>query len=105
MHPLRFGIIAGLAFGVLDILPMLAMDLPDRGLAMAGAFVNRFAIGFLIPNVALPMPAWTKGLFIGVLLSLPDAIITGAAVPIMAFGSAGGLIIGWLSGRMERRAL
>jgi hypothetical protein len=104
MNRIRFGIIAGLIFGVLDILPMLAMDLPNQKLAIAGAFINRFSIGFLIPNVKLPTSAWSRGLFLGALLSLPDAIITGATIPILATGLIGGLIIGIILGRTERKS-
>ncbi len=87
----------GLAFGILDIIPMIWLDIPNRWLAISGAFCNRFAIGFLIPLVQIPIPGWLRGLIIGVLLSLPDAIITGAVAPIMGFGIIGGIVIGFLS--------
>lgn len=103
MNRLRFGIVAGLVFGLLDILPMFAMNLPNVVLAVAGAFINRFAIGFLIPNCTFPVRPWIRGLFLGILLSLPDAIITNATVPIMATGAIGGLIIGAILGRIEGR--
>ena len=48
MSQLRVGLIAGLAFGIIDIIPMLFMDLPNRNVAMAGAFTSRFAIGFIV---------------------------------------------------------
>ncbi|HUI31163.1 MAG TPA: hypothetical protein VLX91_13205 [Candidatus Acidoferrales bacterium] len=35
-------------FGIVDIIPMMFMNLPNRNLAMAGAFANRFAIGFVV---------------------------------------------------------
>lgn len=103
MKKIRFAVIAGFVFGVLDIVPMLVMDIPDRSRAIAGAFINRFAIGFLIPIVQLPVAAWLRGLIIGFLLSLPDAIITGAYIPIMGFGLLGGFVIGYLVGRIEKR--
>jgi hypothetical protein len=103
MNRIRFGLIAGLAFGILDILPMFAMELPDRTLAIAGAFVSRFAIGFLIPNVSLPTTGVIRGLIVSVLVSLPDAIITRAYGPIMGFGIAGGIIIGYLAERSEKK--
>ncbi len=87
----------GLAFGILDIIPMIWLDIPNRWLAISGAFCNRFAIGFLIPLVQIPVPGWLRGFIIGVLLSLPDAIITGAVAPIMGFGIIGGIVIGLLS--------
>jgi hypothetical protein len=98
MSRLAFGIIAGLAFGTLSVAMMLPLSFPDRRAALLGAFLNRFAIGFLIPLVGLPIPTWIVGLGLGILLSLPDAIITKALAPILGIGSLGGLIIGWLAG-------
>lgn len=42
------------------------------------------------------------GLGLGILLSLPDAIVTKAYVPIMVFGALGGMLIGWLVGKYGR---
>jgi hypothetical protein len=47
----------------------------------------------------LPWPGWLAGLLLGILLSLPDAIITKAFAPIVASGAVGGLIIGWIAAR------
>jgi hypothetical protein len=66
---------------------------------LIGAFINRFAIGLLIPLVQLRSPGWLTGLLIGVLLSLPDGIITTSFVPTVAFGAVGGTLIGWLASR------
>ncbi len=102
MSRLKVGLIAGIAFGVIDIIPMLFMDLPNRNVAMAGAFTSRFAIGFLIPNTTLPFAGWVNGLLISLLISIPDAIITGAFGPILGFGAVGGIIIGFIVGRKKQ---
>lgn len=94
------GIIAGLAFGILDVLIMIPMPLPDKSTAMLGSFFNRFAIGFFIATVNLPVPGWIKGLLIGLLLSLPDAIITKAYAPIIGIGIIGGIVIGFILSRV-----
>ncbi|MBM2846090.1 MAG: hypothetical protein HW407_1402 [Bacteroidetes bacterium] len=99
MSRVKTGLIAGLVFGILDIIPMMFMDLPDRNIAMIGAFLNRFAIGFLIPNTTLPLPGWLTGLSVALLLSLPDAIITGAYAPILVLGMVGGVVIGFVVNR------
>ncbi len=89
------GLIAGLIFGILDIIPMFFMDgFADRNSAIIGAFINRFAIGFFIFTADLPIKGWLKGLIVGLLLSLPDAIITKAYGPIIGTGVIGGIIIG-----------
>lgn len=78
---------------------MLPMAFPDKKTALLGAFLSRFAIGFLIPLVKMPLPPVIIGGLIGVLISLPDAVITKAYVPILATGLIGGLVIGWAAGR------
>ena len=99
MNPFLFGAVAGIVFGVLDVLLMIPLEFPDRKTAMIGAFLSRFAIGFLIPLIKAPIPGWLIGCMVGLLVSLPDAVITKTYVPIVAVGVVGGLIIGWASGR------
>ena len=99
MSRLTFGIAAGIVYGAASVATMLPLAFPDKRAALLGAFLNRFAIGLLIPLVVLPLPGWAIGLAVGLLLSLPDAIITKAFVPIVALGAIGGLVIGWLAGR------
>jgi len=88
------GLIAGAVFGVIVVAMMLPMEFSDKGAALLGAFLNRFALGLVIGCVSLPWPGWAVGLFFGLLLSLPDAIITKAYAPILIMGSIGGLVIG-----------
>jgi hypothetical protein len=102
MSRILLGVICGLAFGGLDVAIMIPMSFPDKRAAMLGAFIARFAIGFVICTIRLPWPSWAMGLFIGILLSLPDAIITRAAAPILSTGAIGGLIIGWVAGKFGR---
>ena len=71
------------------------MEFPDKPAALLGAFLNRFGIGLVIGCARLPWPGWAVGLFFGLLLSLPDAIITKACAQILLLGGAGGSIHGW----------
>ena len=73
---------------------MIPMEFPDKRAALIGASLNRFSVGFVIGAAQLPIPGWASGLLFGLLLSLPDAIITKAYIPIIALGLIGGLIIG-----------
>jgi len=99
VNPILFGVVAGLIFGALDVALMIPMPHPNKGTAMLGAFFSRFAIGFLIGVTRMPVPGWVRGLIVGVLISIPDAIVTKAYVPIMATGAIGGAIIGALAGK------
>ena len=65
---------------------MLPMEFPDKRRALLDAFLSRFAIGFLIPLVKMPIPMWAVGAVVGLLISLPDAVITKAYAPILGTG-------------------
>ncbi|MEJ2750975.1 MAG: hypothetical protein P8183_24165 [Anaerolineae bacterium] len=88
-----------MVFGIIDILIMLPMAFEDKKAALAGAFVNRFSIGFVVGAADLPLASWLNGLLFGLLLSLPDAIITKAWAPIMGIGAVGGIVIGLIIGK------
>jgi hypothetical protein len=88
------GIIAGVIFGIVSIIPMIFMTFEDKTRAMTASFINRFAIGFIIFNLELPMPNWLKGGLVGLILSLPDAIVTKQYGPIIGMGVVGGMVCG-----------
>jgi hypothetical protein len=97
MNPIVLALICGVGFGVLAVALMLPMTFPNKRTALIAAFASRFAIGFLIPLVALPVAGFVKGALVGLLISLPDAIVTKAYVPIIAVGVVGGAIIGFIA--------
>lgn len=99
MNKLNQGILGGLIFGLLDVLIMVPLPLPEKGIAMLGSFFNRFAIGFFVATTDVPVSGWIKGLLIGLLLSLPDAIITKMYAPILGIGIIGGIILGITVGK------
>ena len=97
MDTIRLGVLCGLGFGVVDVLVMLPMKMENRRKkieAVTSAFIERFMLGFLIPNVSLNMNMIAIGALLGLTLSLPSAIITRAYAPIVGIGVAGGIIIG-----------
>ena len=94
MSKLAGAIVSGLIFGAVAVGLMLPLQFPDKRTALLAAFASRFAIGFTIACVELPWPGWLMGLVFGLLLSLPDALVTKAYAPILIVGSLGGLIIG-----------
>lgn len=102
MSRILLGVICGLAFGVIDVGIMMPMSFPDKRAAITAAFIARFGIGFAIGAARLPWPNWVVGLVFGLLLSIPDAIITKAYAPIIGMGALGGTVIGILVGRFGR---
>ena len=94
MNQILLSLLCGLGFGALAVALMLPMSFPDKRTALLGAFASRFAIGFLIPWVSLPVPPVAAGALVGLLVSLPDAIITKAYAPIIGVGVLGGGVVG-----------
>jgi hypothetical protein len=81
---------------------MVPLQFPDKRAALIAAFLDRFAIGFVIGVVDLAWPSWVVGAFIGLLLSAPSAVITKAWGPILGFGTLGGLLIGLIAPHVIR---
>jgi len=98
MSRILLGVICGLVFGAIDIGIMMSMSFPDKKAAITAAFIARFGIGFAIGAARLPWPGWAVGLCFGLLLSIPDALITKSYGPIIGMGAVGGAIIGVIIG-------
>ena len=88
------GVVLGLGAGAIAVALMIPMRFADKRAALTGAFASRFATGFLAVNTSLPLHPILAGAGIGLLISLPDAIITKAYVPIMVIGTALGALSG-----------
>ena len=99
MNRVSLGVLLGLGIGIADVLLMLPLSFPDKRSALFGAFCARFALGFFAATVRLPMAPILSGVLVGMLTSLPDAIITKAYAPIMVTGVLFGALAGWIVGR------
>lgn len=99
MSRILLGTICGIVFGLVDAALMLPFEFPNKTDALTGAFLSRFGIGFVIGAARLGLPGWLAGMLFGILLSLPDAIITHAYAPIIISGAIGGTIIGLIVNR------
>lgn len=100
MSRILVGLLAGLVFGLIDVIIMIPMPEKDKKKkkeAMIGAFLERFMIGLIIPNIDLGLSSVIEGFIIGIGLSIPTAVITRVYVPIVGIGAVGGLIIGLIS--------
>jgi hypothetical protein len=94
MNRVLLGVLLGIAIGIADVLMMLLMKFPDKTQALLGAFFSRFAIGFLATNISLPFHFAVSGAIVGLLVSIPDAIITKAYAPIVVTGLLFGALVG-----------
>jgi hypothetical protein len=100
MSKLVFGVVLGIACGLLAGVVMLPMPFPtpeDKKRAIAGAFLNRLVLGFVVANIALPMPSPLSGALLGFAVSAADAVITKAYVPILVIGTVLGALGAWLT--------
>ncbi len=95
MNRISLGVLLGVGVGIVDVLLMLPLNFPDKRTALLGAFFNRFAIGFIAANISLPVHPALGGAVIGLLVSIPDAIITKAYAPILITGLIFGALCGW----------
>jgi hypothetical protein len=100
MDNITLGIICGLVFGIIDVLIMIPMKIQDKRKrieALTGAFIERFMLGFIIPNINIGLHPVATGALLGLGLSLPTALIVRAYVPIVVIGVVGGAIIGFIT--------
>jgi hypothetical protein len=93
------GVVSGLVFGLVAVALMLPMTFPDKRTALAAAFTSRFAIGFCAAGLQMPLAPWLGGALVGFLISLPDAVITKAYVPILVIGTLGGAAVATAAAR------
>ena len=93
------GVILGLSIGVIDVLLMLPLSFPDKRTALLAAFTSRFSLGFFAAAVNLQMSPIATGVLVGLLTSIPDAIVTKAYAPILITGLIFGAVAGWIVGR------
>ncbi len=94
MNALPLGIVLGLICGAASVALMLPMSFPDKPTALAAAFASRFMLGLFSATVTLSLHPILAGAVVGLLVSIPDALITKAYVPILGLGLAFGLICG-----------
>lgn len=105
MDALILGFIFGSAFGLFTALTMLPIKFntkKEKMEALIASFIERFMIGFLIPNVAFGVSPVITGLILGLFLSLPSAIITRSYLPIISIGLIGGVLIGFITQMVVR---
>jgi hypothetical protein len=99
MSRLTLGAILGFALGIADVLLMLPLSFPDKRTALLAAFSSRFSLGVFAATINLPLSPVVAGVLVGLLTSIPDAIVTKAYAPILITGVIFGALAGWIVGR------
>ena len=94
MDNIAEGLTAGVIFGIVSLIPMIFLPIEDKPRAMLASFIDRFAIGFIIFNLSLPIHGWLKGGLTGFVLSLAPAIAAKKYAPILGLGLIGGIVCG-----------
>ena len=102
MSRIALATLCGVTFGLISVATMLPLSFPDKRAALTAAFLDRFAIGFVIGVANVPWAGWVSGLFFGLLLSAPSALVTKAWAPILGLGAVGGVIIGLVVAHFAR---
>ena len=100
MNKIILGTICGLVFAAITVVIIIFTKYEDRRKkieAMSAAFLLRFLIGFLIPNVEFGIHPAVTGFLLGLGFNLPFAIINRSYVPIIGSGIAGGVTIGLIA--------
>ena len=90
------GVILGLSIGLADVLLMLPLSFPDKRTALLAAFCSRFSLGFFAATINLRMSPIAAGVLVGLLTSIPDAIVTKSYAPILTTGVIFGAVAGWI---------
>ena len=94
MRALPLGIVLGLLTGAASVATMLPMEFPDKRTALMAAFASRFMLGLFSATVVWPLHPVATGAIVGLLVSIPDALITKAYAPILGLGVVFGLLCG-----------
>lgn len=78
---------------------MLPLSVPDNRRRSPPCSRAGSSIGFLGATISLPCHPALSGALVGILVSMPDALITKAYAPIMITGVLFGALAGWIAGR------
>ena len=103
MNKLLKSLLLGMAAGILDVIPMVFLDLSWQ--ANASAFLHWLALGVIITYAKLPMSGWLSGLILALITGIPVAVqVTesdpSAAIPIMISSVILGSLLGFMAEKM-----
>ena len=97
-------LLIGIIAGVLDVIPMILMDLNIT--ACVSAFVQWIVLGIFINYIDLSIRSWLKGILVAELAALPILIIVSAQgysdiIPIIISSAILGALVGYFGSRFS----
>jgi len=98
MKKLLVSIGIGVIAGIIDVVPMIIMQLNIY--ACLSAFTQWVILGIIINYIDLGIKAWLKGLIVAILCSIPILIIVSekeavSIIPILIFSAVLGTLVGF----------
>ncbi len=105
MRKLLFSIIIGIVAGIIDLVPMLIMDLGWR--ANVSAFMQWVMLGILINYIDFKIMSWLKGLIVAEMASIPILFIVSndglsSILPIIIMSAILGSLVGYFGMRFAK---
>jgi hypothetical protein len=106
MAKLPIALSVGVVIGLVDVGSMLLRKAPALQIAMA--FTHWVVVAVLVAYSTMPLPAWARGLVIGVITTLPMLFTLAQthpnAVPVVAalavvLGAVTGVAVNWALAR------
>ncbi len=105
-NKIKTGIIVGIIFGIVDIIPMIFMKM--TGDTLLSAFSMCVIGGFIIATSNLKLKSTLKGMLIFFLMAFPLMIIVGAGapnelIPMLITNLIIGSLMGYSVGRFGKK--
>ena len=99
MKKIYLALCTGVVAGIIDIIPMVIMQL--NYYSLASAFVHWIILGFVITYIECGFSGWLKGLVIAVVLAVPICILlmqndVTSVPPVLVMSVILGSFIGYL---------
>jgi hypothetical protein len=102
MKKLLISLVIGIIAGIIDLVPMLILDL--GWLACASAFIQWVVLGVFINYIDFKVISWLKGLIVAEMASVPILFIvsTESIVPIIVMSAILGSLVGYFGMRFAK---
>jgi hypothetical protein len=105
MRKLVISLIIGIIAGIIDLVPMLLMELDWR--ACTSAFIQWVVLGIFINYIDFKIMSWLKGLIVAEMASIPILFIVSndginSILPIIIMSAILGSLVGYTGMRFAK---